>query len=45
MKKLLTLVILIPCISIAQWNYGNTLKGRGIYANGEIELREFNDFE
>ena len=45
MKKLLTLVILIPCISIAQWNYGNTSKVRGVYANGKIEFREFNDFE
>ena len=45
MKKLLTLIILIPCISIAQWNYGNTSKARGVYANGKIEFREFNDFE
>ena len=45
MKKLLTLIILIPCISIAQWNYGNTSKGKGVYANGKIEFREFEDFE
>ena len=45
MKKLLTLIILIPCISIAQWNYGNTSKGRGVYANGKIDFREFEDFE
>ena len=45
MKKLLTLIILIPCISLAQWNYGNTSKGKGVYANGKIEFREFEDFE
>ena len=45
MKKLLTLIILIPFITIAQWNYGNTSKKRGVYANGKIEFREINDFE
>ena len=45
MKKLLTLFLLIPFITIAQWNFGNTSKKRGVYANGKIEFREINDFE
>ena len=45
MKKLLILFVSIPFLTIAQWNYGDTSKGRGVYTNGKIEFRESNDFE
>jgi hypothetical protein len=45
MKKLLVLFILIPSLTLAQWNYNNVSSGTSRYATGEINFIGKDEFK